>query len=461
MSAAAVVTRFAPSPSGELHLGNVRTALFNALQALHTPAGRFLLRIEDSDGARSQEHFVTALQADLHWLGLNWADVPLRQSQRYEQYNAHLAQLLARDQVYPCFCSAATLEAQRRAQLSAGQPPRYAGTCRHLDPAQRAARLAAGDPAALRFAVPTGQVLQVDDLVHGPRAVPASELGDFIVRRADGSPAFFFCNAVDDADSGVTHALRGDDHLVNTPRQLLILAALGLPAPRYGHLSLLTGADGSPLSKRHGATTLRELREAGVLPAAVLNLLFRLGHSSSEPALLSLAQMAQAFDLTHLQRAPAQFDAAQLLHWQREAVQALSPGAAVAWLQTRLPAHLDEDTRAAFVAAVRPNLVYPADVSEWVAVVFGELPPADAEAQAAIDGALPGLFAAAAAAAEVHGNDFKAIADVVRAAIGAKGPALFKPLRAALTARLQGPELAPLLRLFPAGVVRQRLERFT
>ena len=460
MSAPAVVTRFAPSPSGELHLGNVRTALFNALLAGHTPDGRFLLRIEDSDGARSQESFVAALLAELSWLGLAWAEVPLRQSQRHDLYNTYLARLLDQGHAYPCFCSSETLEAQRRAQLAAGQPPRYAGTCRHLAAAERAARLAAGEPAALRFAIPLGQVVQFDDLVHGPRAVPASELGDFILRRADGSPAFFFCNAVDDAVSGVTHALRGDDHLANTPRQLLILAALDLPAPRYGHLSLLTGADGTPLSKRHGATTLRELREAGALPAAVLNLLFRLGHSSGESRLLTLAQMAAAFDTAHLQRAPAQFDSAQLLHWQREAVHALTPESAANWLQGELPPKLAGEERAAFIAAVLPNLLHPADVAQWVAVVFGEPPAADAEAKEAIAGAMPGLFAVAAEAASVHGNDFKAIADVVRAATGAKGPALFKPLRAALTGRLQGPELAPLLRLFPAGAAQRRLQQF-
>lgn len=460
MSDPIVVTRFAPSPSGELHLGNVRTALFNALWARHH-GGRFLLRIEDSDAARSQEAHVAALVADLHWLGLSWDEQPLRQSQRYERYNQLLGELLGSNSAYPCFCTTEQLEAGRRAQLAAGLPPRYSGTCRHLSAEQRAARLAAGEPATVRFAVPQQGSVQFDDLVHGPRNVPVTELGDFVLRRADGSPAFFFCNAVDDADSGVTHALRGDDHLSNTPRQVLILQALGRTPPRYGHLALLTGPDGSPLSKRHGAASLRQLREEGFVPAAVTNLLFRLGHSSTEAALLGADAMARAFGPAHLQRAPAQFDPAQLLHWQREALTALTAEQAAVWMGPQLPADLPDSQRDAFVAAVLPNVLRPHEAAFWVQVAFGDAPEADADAQAAIATAPAGLFAAAAAAAALHPQDFKAIADAAKAATGAKGPALFKPLRAALTGRLQGPELGPLLRAFAADVARQRLQRFT
>lgn len=455
-----VVTRFAPSPSGELHLGNARTALFNALWAAHQ-GGRFLLRIEDSDAARSQEAHVAALVADLRWLGLQWDAPPLRQSQRLDYYDAQLQRLLDSGAAYPCFCSPQQLQAEREAQRAAGQPPRYAGTCRHLSAAQRESRLAAGEPAALRFAVPAGHSVQWDDLVHGPRSVASDELGDFVLRRADGSPAFFFCNAVDDAASGVTHALRGDDHLSNTPRQLLILAALDLPAPRYGHLALLTGPDGAPLSKRHGAASLRQLREEGFVPAAVANLLFRLGHSTSLDGLLDAAAMAAAFSPAHLQRAPAQFDPAQLLHWQRAALASLTPAAAAQWLGSQLPPDLPEPRREALVAAVLPNVLRPPEAARWVQVVCGGPPQPDAEAQAAIDSAPAGLFAAAAQAAALHPHDFKAIADAARAATGAKGPALFKPLRAALTGCLQGPELGPLLRAFAVDAASERLQRFT
>jgi glutamyl-tRNA synthetase len=459
MSASPVVTRFAPSPSGELHLGNARTALFNALEARRL-GGRFLLRIEDSDAERSDEAFVTALQADLSWLGLAWAGPVLRQSQRAAIYSAQLARLTASGHAYPCFCRAATLDAARRAQVAAGQPPRYAGTCRRLGATERATRLAKGEPATLRFAVPEQGEVSFTDLVHGERHFACRDIGDFILQRADGSAAFFFSNALDDAESGVTLVLRGEDHLSNTPRQLLILAALQMPAPQYGHLSLLTGDDGTPLSKRHGATSVRELRERGLLPAAVLNHLFRLGHSSPLNELLSLDQMAAAFQVAHLQRSPAHFDTTQLLHWQRAAVHALDAASAVDWLGPYLPVALPAAQRDAFVRAVLPNVVLPADASEWVELVFGPPPSPEPDAQAALAACPALLLSAAAGAARAHGNDFKAIADAAKSASGARGAALFKPLRAALTGRLHGPELLPLLQAMSPGAAQERLERF-
>ncbi|HTQ35749.1 MAG TPA: tRNA glutamyl-Q(34) synthetase GluQRS, partial [Steroidobacteraceae bacterium] len=246
------VTRFAPSPTGELHLGNARTALFNALLAAHG-GGRFLLRIEDTDAARSRPEHAAQLMHDLAWLGLSWAGEPLHQSTRSVIYEAQLEKLTAAGLTYPCFCTPAELAVARAAQLAAGRPPRYSGRCRALAPPEARARLAAGAPATLRFKVPEQGEVAFEDLVYGPKRFACADLGDFVLRRADGSAAFFFSNAVDDALSGVTQLLRGDDHFSNTPRQLLILRALELPAPRYGHVALLTGADGAPLSKRNGA----------------------------------------------------------------------------------------------------------------------------------------------------------------------------------------------------------------
>ncbi|HLJ37839.1 MAG TPA: glutamate--tRNA ligase, partial [Steroidobacteraceae bacterium] len=269
------VTRFAPSPTGELHLGNVRTALFNLLLARHG-GGRFLLRIEDTDAQRSLEAHTQSLLEELRWLGIEWdagpdredALGPYRQSQRTAHYAAYFAQLEKRGAVYSCFCTPLELEASRRAQLAAGRPPRYAGTCRELSAAERARRAAQGVAPTLRFRVPAGVQVTFEDLVHGPQSFATDDIGDFVVRRADGSAAFFFSNAVDDAAMGVTLVLRGEDHLANTPRQLLLLEALGLAPPAYGHLALLLGADGAPLSKRHGAASVREFRERGFLPQA-------------------------------------------------------------------------------------------------------------------------------------------------------------------------------------------------
>jgi glutamyl-tRNA synthetase len=452
-----LVTRFAPSPTGELHLGNVRTALFNALLAWRS-GGRFLLRIEDTDATRCKPEFTAALKEDLAWLGLEWYGEALHQSLRAAVYNAELLKLGERGLVYPCFCSSGELALSRSAQLAAGKPPRYSGKCRRLATSEAGARIEAGEPASLRFAVPEQGTVAFDDLVHGPRTFDHAEIGDFVLRRSDGTTAFFFSNAVDDALSGITALLRGDDHLSNTPRQLLILAALGLPAPRYGHLALLTGSDGAPLSKRSGAASLRELRARGMLPQAILNHLFRLGHFTARNELLTLAEMIVAFDTTHLQRSPAHFDVAQLLGWQKESVHRLGVADAADWLGTRLPDSVQDPARAAFIAAVLPNLVHPDDVLPWVDVAFGGAPEPEADAANIIALADRRLFQAAADAAD--NNDFAALVAAAKAATGLKGPSLYTPLRAALTGRLSGPELGPLLKAMPPGSARARLTRY-
>lgn len=459
MSDARLITRFAPSPTGELHLGNARTALFSALLA-RGRGGRFVLRIEDTDAARSDPAHEAALRADLRWLGLPWDGEVVRQSERTEIYRAAWTRLETGGQAYPCFCSAETLERARRAQLAAGHPPRYARTCLELAPAERRRRIEAGEPASLRFQVPAAQAVEFQDLVHGPHRASTDDLGDFVIRRASGAPSFLFANAVDDAHMRVTHVLRGDDHLSNTPRQLLLLAALGLEPPAYGHLALLVGRDGAPLSKRAGASSVRAYRESGYRPEALLNHLFRLGHSSPEQGVLEPAAMARAFDLRQLGRAPAHFDPEQLLAWQRAVVQALPVASFADWIGASLPPGLDASAREAFIAAIRPNVLFPSDVRRWADVVFGEAPVVPDSAKAALAGAGASFFRAAADAAATHGNDAAAIVAAVRAATGRKGPALYAPLRLALTGLEQGPELAPLLRAMPAAAVRARLERF-
>jgi len=460
-------TRFAPSPTGELHLGNARTALFNFLLARHG-AGRYLLRIEDTDTERSREEHTHALIADLQWLGMSWdagpdredSRGPYRQSQRGALYGRYFGQLEERGAVYPCFCSPLELEVSRRSQLASGRPPRYAGTCRDLTSEQRLKKRSEGIVPTTRFHVPLARRIEFVDFVHGPQSFLSDDIGDFVVRRADGTAAFFFCNAVDDADMGVTHVLRGEDHLTNTPRQLLILEALGLRAPSYGHVSLIVGSDGSPLSKRHGATSVREYRERGYLPEAMANHLFRLGHSTPEHGFLALEQMASAFDSAHLGRAPARFDEQQLLVWQKEAVHRLSPQDGLRWLSRFLPAGIEAQSLLAFVTAVLPNLVLPEDVRPWISVVFGDLPELEPAEQQLVQEAGKGYFSAAAQAAATSGNDLAAIANAVRSATGRKGAALYMPLRVALTGRAHGPELAPLLKAMPPGKARERLARF-
>ena len=462
MSTDSVVTRFAPSPSGEVHLGNARTALFNDLLA-RRHGGRMVLRIEDTDAARTQETFVTALIDDLSWLGLRWQEgpdvggphAPYRQSQRHAIYQRYFEQLESRQLVYPCYCTSLELELSRRAQQAAGRPPRYAGTCRSLSAEARQAKVDQGIRPTLRFRVPAGKRLEFEDLVRGHQSFLSDDIGDFIIRREDGTAAFFYSNAVDDATMGVTHVMRGDDHLSNTPRQRLLLAALHLPPPEYGHVSLLLGADGSPLSKRHGAVSVRELRQAGYSNLALCNQLFRLGHSTPDNRVLTLDAMAEAFDLAHLQRSPAHFELTQLRHWQSEWVRGLSAGEARGWLGPILPAGLTIEQTDAFIAAVLPNVVLPEDARLWRQIIFGEALAFEDSALQAAREAGPAFFSAAADAVRERA-DLAAL----RTATGRKGAAFFMPLRAALTGRLHGPELAPLLAVMPGERVRERLLHF-
>ena len=451
------ITRFAPSPTGSLHLGNARTAFFSFLWARKT-GGRFILRIEDTDAERSQLQFREALMADMQWLGLAWDEgpgiggpsAPYSQSERGDFYRALFSQLEAQQSAYPCYCTAEELELSRKLQRMSGKPPRYAGTCRHLSAAERAAREARGLRPTLRFLVPAEQMIEFDDVVHGAQRFVSSDIGDFIIRREDGTSAFFFCNAVDDSVMGVTHVLRGDDHLTNTPRQLLILDALKMRRPGYGHVGLLVGADGAPLSKRHGSTSVQEFRERGFLTDALLNQLFRLGHTSDIDGWLAAVDMPAHFRPEHLGRAPARFDETQLLHWQKETLERMPAAAIGEWLAA------GDD--AAFVELVRHNVVVPADAVAWRAVVGGELGPLGDAEQQVVSAAGKAFFAAASAAFERSNSDLKALTKLLKDSTGKKGSDLFMPLRVALTGQAHGPELAQLLKMMPADTARRRLE---
>ena len=450
-----VITRFAPSPTGSLHLGNARTAFFSHLWARKT-GGRFILRIEDTDVERSEPRFRDALLADLNWLGLDWDEgpeiggpsAPYSQSERGEFYRQLFERLETEGRAYACFCTAEELELSRKLQRMAGKPPRYAGTCRDLSAAQRAERAARGLRPTLRFAVPPGTLIEFTDLVHGPQKFASGDIGDFIIRREDGTSAFFFCNAVDDAAMGVTHVLRGDDHLTNTPRQLMLLDALKMRRPGYGHVGLLVGADGAPLSKRHGSTSVQDFRGRGFLRAALLNHLFRLGHTSDVDGWLPADDMPAHFRPEHLGRAAARFEESQLLHWQKETLQRMSAAEIRAWLGS-------EDSTE-FVELVRHNVVLPADAAPWTAVVRGELPPLGQDQERVIAAAGPEFFAAAAAAFDQSGPDLGALTKLLKERTGRKGADLFMPLRVALTGQAHGPELAPLLKLMPPETVRRR-----
>jgi len=454
---ALLVTRFAPSPTGSLHLGNARTAFFSQLWARKS-GGRFILRIEDTDVERSESRHRDGLMQDLRWMGLRWDEgpdvggpsAPYVQSERGDWYAGLFRRLESEEHAYPCFCTPEELELSRKLQRMAGKPPRYAGTCRGLSPAERADRLARGSKPTLRFAVPKDRTIEFVDLVHGPQKFSSNDIGDFIVRREDGTSAFFFCNAVDDSAMGVTHVLRGDDHLTNTPRQLMLLDALGLRRPGYGHVGLLVGADGAPLSKRHGSTSVREFRERGFLPAAMLNHLFHLGHTGDVEGWLDPADMPAHFRPEHLGRAPARFEESQLVHWQKETLQRMSADDIGTWLGL--------SGAGDFVELVRHNVVLPADAAPWLAVVSGDLPPAGPEELSIVAAAGPAFFEAAARALDESSADFPSLVRILKERTGRKGAELFMPLRVALTGKTHGPELAPLLKIMPRDTARRRLQ---
>lgn len=464
--------RFAPSPTGLIHIGNARTALLSALLAKQA-TGTFLLRIEDTDKERSKEEYTQALMRDLCWLHCKWDEGPdiggeygpYWQSEREAIYNRYYQQLEHAGLAYPCFCSEEKLAVTRKIQRAAGQPPRYPGTCRSLSQEEIADKIAQGQSAVLRFRVPDNEVVEFNDLVKGVQKFNTQDIGDFIIRRANGFPSFMFTNAIDDSMMKVTHVLRGEDHLTNTPRQLMILQALDMRAPTYGHISLILGNDNSPLSKRHGSKSLQALREDGWLPGALLNYMARLGHYYADNDFMSFAELADKFAIDNLSKSPAKFDPAQMHYWQKEAVAQLDEMRFWQWLNRdemadvpNAASQLTTAQKTAFFEAIRGNVVFPADAWQWFDVFFCKKLMLDAEQQASLHNTTQQFFTVAIAAAETLGSDIKAIANEVKNLTGAKGKALFMPLRIALTGQSHGPDFAAISQLLNKEQIIERLQ---
>jgi glutamyl-tRNA synthetase len=307
-----VRTRFAPSPTGYLHIGGARTALFSWAYARHH-GGRFILRIEDTDIERSTPEAVQAILDGMRWLGLDYDEGPYFQMQRIYRYKEVIQQMLAAGTAYHCYVSPEELERMRAAQMAAGLKPRYDGTWRP-EPGKILPIPPSGVQPVVRFKNPQTGVVSWDDLVKGRIAVANEELDDFIIARADGTPTYNFCVVVDDWDMNITHVIRGDDHVNNTPRQINLLRALGAPIPQYAHLSMILGDDGQKLSKRHGAVSVMQYEKDGYLPEAVLNYLARLGWSHGDDEIFDMRQFCQWFDLDHITPSAAQFNT-EKLNW--------------------------------------------------------------------------------------------------------------------------------------------------
>lgn len=447
-----VKTRFAPSPTGLVHVGNIRTALFNALFAKNQE-GTFLLRIEDTDQERSREEYMHQLEQDMLWLDLDWQEGPghdcgngpYRQSNRQSIYDDYYTRLEQAGVAYPCFCTEEELKLMRKVQLASGRPPRYAGTCKNLSDNQIKEKLNAGIKPTLRFSIPENETIEFNDMVRGEMKFESNDIGDFIIRRADGTSPFMFCSVIDDALMGVTHVLRGEDHITNTPRQLMIVAALGLEAATYGHISLITAHDGSPLSKRHGSKSIKELNEKGYIPLAINNYLARLGHHYSEEKVMSLDELAANFKVESLSKSPAKFNNEQLLYWQKECVAKLDDVQLKIWLEPVLVDLVPADQMDDFLEFVKANVVFPEDAKHWAEVIFADLPEMDDRLKQVISDAGTEYFMQAQQAYKKHGDDVKAITAHLKEALGVKGKALFMPLRIAITGQEHGPELVKLV----------------
>jgi len=468
-----VRVRFAPSPTGLLHIGNARTALYNKLFALQHN-GAFILRIEDTDVARLDPAAEAAIMEDLRWLGLSWDEGPdtggvhgpYRQSERTAIYQEYAQQLLREEKVYPCFCTPEELAEMREQLLARGERPRYLGRCRKLSPEQAKKLEGEGRRPSLRFKVPNGATL-VRDIIHGKKVFENKLMGDFVIMRSDGSPAYNFAAVVDDASMGITHVIRGEDHLPNTPRQIILYEALGFTPPRFAHHPLLVAPDGERLSKRYGAVSVRAYRDEGFLPLAVANYLALIGGGiPAGEEIMSREEMVKRFSLEGIARSPAAFDLGKL-RWLNRGHMRTMKGKEILpharpFLRDLPLEGVTEQWLVQVLDTVKENAETLSELRGLIALFLSKGFSMDDEARSALakDGALTAVKAMeeiVAGMKEVKEEDFAEIVTQLKKQTGLKGKQLLAPLRAALTGRVEGPELQKVLPLLGKQMILERL----
>jgi len=476
-----VRVRFAPSPTGPLHIGGARSALFNYLLARRY-GGTFIVRIEDTDLERSDAAAEESILSSLRWLGIDWDEGigvggpygPYRQMERLHTYQPFVEQLLKNDLAYPCYCTEEELEAERQELLARGEMPYYSGRCAHLSSRERMAKEREGRRPAIRFRVPPGREVVIDDLVRGRVTFETGSIGDFIIMKSDGIPVYNFACVIDDALMEITHVVRGEEHLSNTPRQALLYDALGLPRPYFAHISLILGQDRTKMSKRHGATSVIAYQEAGFLPEALINYLALLGWSPpGEEEILSLKEITAVFSLERVARNPAVFDMDKL-RWingcyirqssldylAHQAIPFLYNAGLIAEPWTR---HTYAWVRL-LVEATRDRLESLQDIVKEARVFMGDrVLPEDEEAKAALKeehvprlleafmeklSSLPGIDVAGA----------RALIKELGKTTGVSGRRLFMPLRVALTGRTHGVELYYVIPLLGVRRCKERVQ---
>ncbi len=454
-------TRFAPSPTGFIHLGNIRSALYPWAFARST-GGDFILRIEDTDVERSSQAAVDVILEGMQWLGLDHDEGPYYQMQRMDRYKAVLAELQATDQVYPCYMSVAELDALREKQMAAKEKPRYDGTWRP-EPGKTLPPVPEGVQPVLRFRNPQGGVVAWDDKVKGRIEIGNEELDDLVIARPDGTPTYNFCVVVDDIDMAITHVIRGDDHVNNTPRQINIFHALGKEPPVYAHLPTVLNEQGEKMSKRNGAKPVTQFRDEGFLPDAMVNYLARLGWSHGDDEIFTRAQFIAWFSLDHLGRSAAQFDETKLRWVNAQHLKAM-PDEALAPLvaeQLRMRGIAADERLPAICGLFKDRCDTTAALAGWASAFYADVSPSDADrAQHLTEAVRPAIATLAGKLANIAW-DKASIAGAIKevlAAHGMKMPALAMPVRVLVMGTAQTPSLDAVLSLFSRETVLTRLK---
>ena len=482
MSDVAMRVRFAPSPTGPFHIGGARSALFNWLLARKT-GGKLILRIEDTDLERSSRESEENIKNALKWLGIDWdegIDIggeygPYRQTERLPIYAEYTERLLASGKAYRCYCTDQELDAERQKLMAEGQTPRYLGKCRQLTAADEAALLAEGRKPTVRFRVPENQDITFQDAVRGTVSFDSNGIGDYVIVKSDGIPVYNYAVVLDDALMKITHVVRAEEHLSNTPRQILLYQALGLPLPIFGHVSLILGKDRSKMSKRHGATSVEQYKALGYLPEALVNFLALLGWSPvGEQEIFSSAELIELFSLDHVAKNPAVFDIDKLNWINSQYLKRLDLDSLtdMALPHLRDAGLIDAEMTAErkawvtqVVGAVRDYISFAAQIPEHAAVFFQDeiTMENDETADVLRDPDVPQVMEAflnkLAAMDPVDGEQVQAALKAVGKELKLGGKKVFMPVRVALTGKMHGPELIALIPLLGVARTTARIRR--
>ncbi|MDF2568870.1 MAG: gltX [Sporomusa sp.] len=473
--------RFAPSPTGPFHIGGARSALFNWLLA-RKEGGKLILRIEDTDLERSTRESEENIKASLRWLGIDWDEGidaggengPYRQSERLALYRQYTDKLLATGHAYHCYCSEEELDAERQAQMNRGETPRYTGRCRNLTEAERDQFVAAGRKSTVRFSVPENQQILFKDMVRDTVSFDSNGVGDFVIVKSDGIPVYNYAVVLDDALMNVTHVIRAEEHLSNTPRQILIYQALGLPLPQFGHISLILGKDRTKMSKRHGATSVEQYKKLGYLPEGIVNFLALLGWAPpGEEEIFSREELVEQFSMDRLAKNPAVFDVDKLNYINAHYIKAATPELVTELALPHLQAagYINEDMSAdqkewlvKVVAELQGYISYAAQITEHIDVFFNDNIDFESEEAHEImrDVDIPQVMEAfkskLAALDPVEPAAVQAILKGITKELKLGGKKVYMPVRIAITGKMHGPELINLIPLIGKERTLRRMD---